>query len=206
MALNVKYAATLKNAQQDAITTACGASALLDIMAGAQPANPDTAVTNTTLNGSLTNVATSVVITSGASLPGTAYTAWIEAEQVTVTAGFGTTTLTVTRGVNGTTAVSHLTAVAFTPNPILATLTCNATFAPASSAGVLTLNSITSATAGTVAGTGSTASWFRLKTSGATPKIDGTVGVSGCDLNLNNVSIASGQTVAVSSFTDTNAN
>src|SRR5689334_19205046 len=65
---------------------------------------------------------------------------------------------------------------------LLAELTCNATFAPASSGGVLTLNSITSATA---VATG-TASHFRLWNSGATTAmVDGDVGTSGSDLNLN---------------------
>lgn len=137
MASNLKYSASLKNAQQDAITTKLGASALLLIYSGTQATNPDTAI--------------------GAQV-------------------------------------------------LLATLTCNATFAPASSGGVLTLNSITSGTGTAGAAGGTTATWFRLETSGATPHIDGTVGTSGADLNLNNTSIATGQTVAVTSATVTNAN
>lgn len=136
MALNLRYSAALKNAQQNAITTAVGASCLIDIMSGTQPANPDTAVTS----------------------------------QV-----------------------------------ILATLTGNATFAPAAAGGVLTLNSITGGTGTAGAGAGTTATWFRLKTSGATAHIDGTVGISGADLNLNNTSIATGQAVSVTSWTITNA-
>lgn len=135
MALNLKYAVTLKNAQLDAITTALGASAILDIMSGTQATNPDTAV--------------------GAQV-------------------------------------------------ILSSHTCNATFAPAASGGVLTLNSIANGTGTAGAAGGTTATWFRLKTSGAVAKIDGSVGISGCDLNLNNTSIATGQTVAITSFTITN--
>ena len=85
---------------------------------------------------------------------------------------------------------------------LLATLTCNATFAGAASTGVLTLNSISSATA--VAS--STATWFRLTTSGGTFVMDGNVSTSGSDLNLNTVTIVSGGTVSVTSATFTEGN
>lgn len=49
MASNLKYSAALKNAQQDAISTAAGASAKIGIFSGAQPANPDTAITSQVL-------------------------------------------------------------------------------------------------------------------------------------------------------------
>ena len=137
MAQNLKYSAALKNAQQNAITTTLGASALLNIYSGTQPANPDTAITSQVL---------------------------------------------------------------------LATLTCNATFAPAASGGVLTLNAIANGTDTAGAGAGTTATWYRLTTSGSTAHIDGTVGISVADLNLNNTSIATGQTVSVTSATYTNAN
>lgn len=84
-----------------------------------------------------------------------------------------------------------------TATTLLAELTCNATFAPGSSGGVLTLNAITSATASA----SGTASWFRLlKSDGTTIVMDGDVGTSGSDLNLNSTSITSGGTVSVSSF------
>lgn len=137
MASNLKYSANLKNAQQNAITTTLGASAILNIYSGTQPASPDTAVTSQVL---------------------------------------------------------------------LASLTCNATFAPAASGGVLTLNSITSGTGTAGASTGTTATWYRLTTSGGTAHIDGSVGTSGADMNLNNTSIAQNQTVSVTSFTLSNAN
>lgn len=133
MATNLKYAALLKNAQLDAITTQLGASALLKIYDGTQPTNPDTALGSQNL---------------------------------------------------------------------IVSLTCNATFAPAASGGVLTLNSITNGTAGY----SSTATWFSLQTSGATRKIEGSVSTSSADLNLNNVSVNSGQTVSVSSFTISSGN
>lgn len=138
MALNLKYSATLKNAQQDAITTTLGATAKLLIYSGTQPANPDTAISSQVL---------------------------------------------------------------------LATLTCGATFAPAASGGVLTLSSVTSGTGTAGAAGGTTATWFRLTTTGGTVgHIDGTVGITTSDLNLNNTSIATGQTVAVTAFTITNPN
>lgn len=137
MASNLKYSASLKNAQQDAITTKLGASAVLNIYSGSQPASPDTAI--------------------GAQV-------------------------------------------------LLASLTCNATFAPGASGGVLTLNSIANGTGTAGAGAGTTATWYRLTTSGGTAHIDGTVGISGADLNINNTSIAQNQTVSVTSFTLTNGN
>lgn len=134
MALNLKYSAILKNAQQDAITTVLGTTAKLQIYSGTQPTNPDTVL--------------------GAAV-------------------------------------------------LLVTLVCNATFAPASAGGVVTLNTIAN---GTAVATG-TAAFFRLCTTGGTVgHIDGTVGTSASDLNLNSVSITSGQTVSVTSFTDSNAN
>lgn len=86
---------------------------------------------------------------------------------------------------------------------LLAELTCNATFAAAASSGVLTLNAITSDSSANATGT---ATWFRITTSGGTAVIDGNVGTSGSDLNLNTTSIVSGGTVAVTSFTITAGN
>lgn len=86
---------------------------------------------------------------------------------------------------------------------LLAELTLNSTFAPAASGGVLTLNAITSDTSANATGT---ATFFRITTSGGTAVIQGTVGTSGSDLNLNSTSIQSGATVSVSSFTITAGN
>jgi len=86
---------------------------------------------------------------------------------------------------------------------VLAELTCNATFAPAASGGVLTLNAVTADASANATGT---ATWFRLLTSGAVAKIDGDVGTSGSDLNLNSTSITAGGTVSVTSFTITAGN
>ena len=46
----------------------------------------------------------------------------------------------------------------------------------------------------TVAASG-TAGYFRLKTSGGTAKVDGTVGTSGADMNLSSTSLVAGGTV-----------
>lgn len=83
---------------------------------------------------------------------------------------------------------------------LLASLPCSSTFGSASS-GVLTANSITNASA---SNTG-TAGYFRLCTTsgGTTCVVQGTVGTSGADLNLNSTSISSGQTVSITSFTIT---
>lgn len=90
-----------------------------------------------------------------------------------------------------------------TATTLLAELTCNATFAPAASSGVLTLNSITQDSSADATGT---ASWFRLLTSGAAAQIDGNVSTSGSDLNLTTTSIVATQPVSVTSFTITDGN
>lgn len=91
---------------------------------------------------------------------------------------------------------------------ILAQLTCNSTFAPAASGGVLTLNAITSDTSANATGT---ATWFRIYASdGTTIVMDGsvsTVAAGTGDLQLDDTSIVLGGTVAISSgsFTEGNA-
>lgn len=91
-----------------------------------------------------------------------------------------------------------------TATTLLAELTCNATFAAAASSGVLTLNAITSDSSADATGT---ATWFRIvKSDGTTFVLDGDVGTSGSDLNLNSTSIVATGSVAVSSFTVTAPN
>jgi hypothetical protein len=80
---------------------------------------------------------------------------------------------------------------------------CNATFAPAASGGVLTLNAIADDTAADATGT---ASWFRIESSAAVHVMDGDVAVSGSDLNFDSISFVAGGTVAISSFTVTAGN
>lgn len=91
-----------------------------------------------------------------------------------------------------------------TATTLLAQLTCNATFAPAASGGVLTLNAITQDSSADATGT---ATWFRIvQSGGSTFVLDGSVGTSGADLNLNSTSIVAGGTVSISSFTVTAPN
>lgn len=87
---------------------------------------------------------------------------------------------------------------------LLVALTCNASaFAAAASGGILTASAITN---GTAVATG-TASWFRLfQSNGTTAIMDGDVSTASADLNLNNTSIATGQTVSVTAFTVTEGN
>lgn len=84
----------------------------------------------------------------------------------------------------------------------LAELPCSATFAPAASGGVLTVNSITTANA--VAS--GTASWWRFCTSGGTAVIDGACGTSGTDMVMTSTTITSGISVSCSSATITAGN
>jgi len=122
------------------------------------------------------------------------------AEMDAVTARVGTAARL--RVCHGTRPANPGTAI--TSQTMLVELICNATaFAPAASGGVLTANAITN---GTAAANG-TASWFRLfQSNGTTAIIDCDVGTSGSDLNLNNTSIATSQTVSVTSFAITEGN
>ena len=90
---------------------------------------------------------------------------------------------------------------------LLATLTCNAGGFGTESGGVLTASAITSGTGTAGAGAGTTATHFRMfKSDGTTVVMDFHVFISGSDLNLNNTSIATSQTVACSSFVSTDGN
>ncbi|HEY4264709.1 MAG TPA: hypothetical protein VGM72_05285 [Micropepsaceae bacterium] len=134
MAHNVKYSTALKNSRLDQITSKIGASGLLRIYSGTQPANPDIAVT------------------------------------------------------------SQVKLLEFTGDATA--------FAGAASGGVLTANAIADATA-LASGT---ASWFRLCKDDGTPAVDGTVGISGTDCIIDNISITAGQSMPVISLTITSAN
>jgi hypothetical protein len=85
----------------------------------------------------------------------------------------------------------------------LVRLTYSATAAPATSAGVVTFNAMTS---GTALATG-TPTWFRAwQSNGTTAVYDGSVGASGANLNLTGLTggqIIIGGTVAISSYTHT---
>ena len=92
---------------------------------------------------------------------------------------------------------------------LLATLTLSSTAFGASSASGSAGSKIVTATANTITDDSSadatgTAAWFRvLKSNGTSIVMDGSVGTSGCDLNLATTSIVSGADVAITSFTIT---
>ncbi len=88
---------------------------------------------------------------------------------------------------------------------LLAELTMGSpAFASSSSEGVIAANAITDDSSANASGT---AAWFRVvQSNGTTPVCDGTVGTSGCDMNLVTVTIVATQPVSISSFTVTVGN
>jgi hypothetical protein len=64
---------------------------------------------NTTLSGAVNASQTTLSVASPSGFPATSFRIRIDDELMNVTGGFGTNTWTVTRGVNGTTAESHVT-------------------------------------------------------------------------------------------------
>jgi len=86
---------------------------------------------------------------------------------------------------------------------LLAELTFTDPFAAAAAAGVLTANSITGDASADATGT---ATWFRVVDSDSAHIMDGDVGTSGSDLNLNTTSIVIGNPVDVTSFVITEGN
>jgi hypothetical protein len=64
---------------------------------------------NTTLTSPMNASQTTLTVASASGFPGTPFKLRIDDEYMNVTGGFGTTTWTVTRGVNGSTATSHVT-------------------------------------------------------------------------------------------------
>ncbi|HYJ69620.1 MAG TPA: hypothetical protein VEX15_18360 [Nocardioidaceae bacterium] len=86
----------------------------------------------------------------------------------------------------------------------LAELTLTDPSSASASSGVLTLSSIAQDASADATGT---ATWFRIvQSDGSTHVMDGNVGTSGSDLNLNATSITAGGTVSVTSFTITAGN
>jgi hypothetical protein len=65
-------------------------------------------------------------------------------------------------------------------------------------AGVATANAITQDSSADAAGT---AAWCRVLKSDGTAVMDGSVGTSGCNLNINSVAISAGAAVSATSFT-----
>jgi hypothetical protein len=82
----------------------------------------------------------------------------------------------------------------------LARLTFGSTAFASAIGGVATANAITSDSAADATGT---AAWFRALKSDGTKVYDGSVGTSGCDLNLNTTSIVINAQVSVSALTYT---
>lgn len=99
---------------------------------------------------------------------------------------------------SGTQATNADTAVG--AQTLLAELPLGTPAFGAASAGVATANAITDDSSANATGT---ASWFRVVTSGGAALWDGSVGTSNADLVLDSVSIVSGGTVSVTSFTFT---
>jgi len=86
---------------------------------------------------------------------------------------------------------------------LLAQLTFSTTSAPAAAGGVLTFSAITDDTSADATGT---ATWFRVTDSTGSFVLDGDVGTSGSDLNLNTTAITIGTNVAINPFTITAGN
>ena len=89
---------------------------------------------------------------------------------------------------------------------LLAEFTFSATAFAASSCSGSTPNRKATATANAIADVQATytatATWFRaFKSNGTSIVFDGTVGTSGCDLNLTDVTLTDGEDCSVSSFT-----
>jgi len=91
---------------------------------------------------------------------------------------------------------------ALSGNTLLAQLTMSATAFGSASSGVATAAAITQDSSADATGT---ATFFRILSGGGTVVIQGEVGTSGADLNLNSVAISSGAAVSVSSLTYTQA-
>jgi hypothetical protein len=90
-----------------------------------------------------------------------------------------------------------------TATTLLAELTCSDPAFASNTGGVATFDSITDDSSANATGT---ATWFRAADSTGTCVMDGNIGTSGSDMNINNTSIALGQTVSISSATITEGN
>lgn len=87
-------------------------------------------------------------------------------------------------------------------NTLLGTLTMSTTAFGAASSGVATAATITGDSSADASGT---ASFFRITNAADTAIIQGSVGTSGCDLNLSSVTVVAGGALNVTSFTYTQA-
>lgn len=109
-------------------------------------------------------------------------------------AGAGAATIEIRTGSQPATANDAATGT------LLATVTCADPAFGSASSGVATLAGTPLSTSGVAAGT---AGWFRMKDSAGNTVMDGSVGTSGAELNLNTTTISVGVTVTVSSGTVT---
>lgn len=90
-----------------------------------------------------------------------------------------------------------------TVTTLLAELTFSDPSAPSATSGVLTASAITGDTSANASGT---ATWFREVDGDGVFVLDGDVGLSGSDLNLNDVNIVAGQPVDITSYVITEGN
>ena len=90
-----------------------------------------------------------------------------------------------------------------TVTTLLAELTFSDPSAAAAAAGVLTTNAITGDPSANATGV---ATWFREVDGDGVFIMDGDVGLSGSDLNLNDINIVAGQPVNISSYVNTEGN
>lgn len=90
-----------------------------------------------------------------------------------------------------------------TATTLLAELTMTDPSFPAASSGAMTASAIADDTSANAAGT---ATWFRITDSTGAAVVDGDVGTSGSDLNLNTVTFSIGLNVSVTSLVLTAGN
>ncbi len=95
-----------------------------------RPAFQSSSPTQTTLNGAITNLATSMTVTDGSAFPAAPFTVTIDSETIRVGAKTGNTLSGLTRGYFGTIAAAHLGGAAVT------LLTPTASVATGTAAGV----------------------------------------------------------------------
>lgn len=86
---------------------------------------------------------------------------------------------------------------------LLSELACSATAFAAAASGALTANAVSNDAGADAAGTGT---FFRHRTSAGVAVIQGTVGTTGADLNLNTVTFSVGLVVSVTSYVINEAN
>lgn len=120
---------------------------------------------------------------------------WLDNINTALNAGAGAALIRIYDGARPATGGAATT--------LLAELACSDPAAAAAAAGVLTFSAITQDASANATGT---ATWFRMVDSVAAFVMDGSVGVSGSDLNLTTTSIVITQPVSISSATITAPN